>query len=123
MQDFRELRVWQRGRGLTADIYRATALFPPDEQFGLTSQMRRAAVSIIANIAEGCGRAGASDFARFLQMAAGSASELASHLIIARDLDYLDANRQAPLIEETAEIQRMLTVLIRRVRATGEKGP
>ncbi|MCK4342913.1 MAG: four helix bundle protein [Phycisphaerae bacterium] len=116
MQDFRELRVWQRARGLTVQVYRATAPFPKDEMFGLTSQMRRAAVSIVANIAEGCGRDGSAEFARFLHMAAGSASELASHLILAGDLHYLMEKVQQPLLDEAAEIQRMLTVLIQRVK-------
>jgi four helix bundle protein len=79
MRDFRELKMWQKTHTLTLTVYRVTACFPNDERFGLSSQMRRAAVSIEANIAEGCGRAGHADFARFLEIGMGSASELECH--------------------------------------------
>ena len=121
MQDFRELRVWQRGRELTVEIYRTTAALPDDERYGLSSQMRRAAISIIANIAEGCGRDTAADFARFLQIAVGSASELASHLIIAGDLRLIASATQRELLEELSEIKRMLTVLTQRVRQSASE--
>ncbi|GIW03862.1 MAG: four helix bundle protein [Thermomicrobiales bacterium] len=86
---FKELKVWQKAHSLTLEAYRVTASFPREELFGLTSQVRRAASSIPANIAEGCGRGGG-DLARFCELAAGSASELEYHLILARDLGYLD---------------------------------
>lgn len=76
MQNFRDLKVWGKAHAATLLIYRATDGFPSTERYGLTSQMRRAAASIPANIAEGCGRASDADFARFLQIAFGSASEL-----------------------------------------------
>jgi four helix bundle protein len=76
MKDFRELKVWQKSHQLTLDIYKATAPFPKDEQYGITSQIRRAAASVAANIAEGCCRGTDADFARFLQIAISSASEL-----------------------------------------------
>ena len=75
MQDFRQLRVWQLAHELTLDVYRITKSFPKDEQYGLTSQLRRCSSSIAANIAEGCGRGSDSEFARFLQIAMGSACE------------------------------------------------
>jgi len=76
VKDFRKLKVWEKSHHLTLAVYKATALFPKDELYGLTSQIRRSGVSIAANIAEGCGRAGDAEFARFLQIAMGSASEL-----------------------------------------------
>ncbi len=88
-REFRELKVWQKAHRLTLEAYQASATFPREELFGLTSQVRRAASSIPANIAEGCGRGGG-DLVRFCELAAGSASELEYHLILAHDLGYLD---------------------------------
>ncbi len=84
MQDFRKLKVWSKAHVLTLDVYKASEAFPREEIYGLTSQLRRASVSIGANIAEGTCRKGDVDFARFLQMAAGSASEVEYHLLLAR---------------------------------------
>jgi four helix bundle protein len=84
MQDFRKLRVWQRAHELTLSLYRATATFPAAERFGLTSQIRRASSSIGANLAEGCGRIGDAEFARFCSIGMGSACELEYHLLLAR---------------------------------------
>src|SRR5687768_5009420 len=89
MQDFRKLLVWQKNRALVADIYRATATFPADERFGLTSQMRRSVIGIGASIAEGCGRGSRKDTSRFFQIAFGSSTELLHHLITALDLGFL----------------------------------
>jgi len=92
-----------------------TKAFPKDELFGLTSQARRAAVSVAANIAEGCCRSSAPDFARFLQMSMGSASELDYHLLLCRDLGYLKPLAHEPLAQGVSEIKRMLTSLIRKL--------
>jgi len=89
MRDFRELEVWQAAHALTLKLYRATGAFPRQEMYGLTAQMRRAAVSIEANIAEGAGKRTRPDFARLLQIAFSSASELECELIIAKDLGFL----------------------------------
>jgi four helix bundle protein len=89
MRDFRELQVWHKAHKLTLDVYQGTKAFPREELYGLTSQVRRAAVSIGANIAEGAGKNSRPELARFLQIAMGSASELEYHLILARDLRYL----------------------------------
>ncbi len=89
MQDFHNLQVWQRAHYLTLDIYKMSAGFPKEEVYGLTSQMRRAAVSIPVNFAEGCGRSSQLELQRFLQIAMGSASELEYHMLLARDLHYL----------------------------------
>ena len=89
MQDFKKMAVWQKSHALTLALYQATISFPRDEMYGLTSQLRRAGSSIPANIAEGCGRNGNAELARFLYIAMGSASELEYHLLLARDLGYL----------------------------------
>ena len=88
MKDFRNLEVWDKAHQLTLNVYRITKTFPGDEKFGLTSQIRRCAASVAANIAEGCGRTGNAEFHRFLQIAMGSASELEYHLLLSRDLEY-----------------------------------
>jgi four helix bundle protein len=84
MQDFRKLKVWEKSHNLTLEIYKSTESFPGSEIYGLTSQTRRSCSSIPANISEGCGRKSAAEFARFLQIAMGSASELEYHLLLAR---------------------------------------
>ena len=89
MGDFRKLEVWQQARALTKLAYQATKGFPAAERFGLTAQIRGAAVSIMANIAEGCGRNGKAEFIRFLSIASGSATELECHFIVANDQEYL----------------------------------
>jgi four helix bundle protein len=90
MRDFHNLKVWMQAHQLMLELYKETACFPQTEIYGLTSQLRRAGVSIAANIAEGCGRSSNLDFARFLEIAMGSASEVEYHLILARDLTFLD---------------------------------
>ena len=117
MKDFRDLKVWSKAHGLTLSIYRATAHFPVEERYGLQSQMRRASVSISANIAEGCGRHGDADFARFLQMALGSASEIEYLLLLSKDLDLLDAEPHRALTELATEVKRMLASFIKKLRA------
>lgn len=91
LKNFRDLEVWKHAHSLTLEAYRQTKTFPSDERFGLTSQIRRRAASIPANIAEGCGRRGDAEFHRFLQIAMGSASELEYHLLLAKDLEYFDS--------------------------------
>ena len=89
MKDFKDLRVWSKAHSLTIDVYKATRPFPKEELFGITSQMRRAASSIGANIAEGTGRKSDGELTRFLHIARGSAAELEYHLLLAHDLDLL----------------------------------
>lgn len=117
MKDFRGLKVWQKAHQLTLDIYKATVNFPAAEQFGLTSQMRRSAASIPANIAEGCGRDSDLDFARFLQIALGSSSELEYHIVLARDLGLLRPSDERRLSDQVIEVKRMLASLVRKLRA------
>jgi four helix bundle protein len=122
MKSFRDLQVWEKAHRLTLEVYKFTVKFPIDERFGLISQMRRCAASIPANIAEGCGRRGNGEFHKFLQIATGSASELAYHLLLAKDLGYLETGTYSKLETSTTEIQKMLAGLILKVDAERFKG-
>lgn len=102
---------------MTLDIYRVTKDFPREELYGLTTQIRRSCASIPANIAEGCGRGGDAEFARFLQIAMGSASELQYHLLLARDLGLLNDLDYERLSQETTEVKQMLTSFIKKLKA------
>lgn len=115
MQDFRRLVVSQRAHEAALEAYRVTGGFPASERFGLTSQVRRAAVSVAANIAEGCGRNSARDQAWFLHLAAGSAKELEYHALLARDLGLLPPETHERMHGLATETQRMLAALLRRV--------
>ena len=117
MKDFRSLKAWGKAHELTLRIYSVTKTFPRDEAFGLTSQLRRACASIPANIAEGCGRSGDAELARFLVIAAGSASEVEYHLLLAHDLSYLNHADYQQLDGEVNELKRMLTAFIQKLKA------
>jgi len=123
MKDFKELKVWQKAHDLTTSVYSATCAFPRDEIYGLTSQLRRAAVSISANIAEGCGRRSDGEFVRFLQIARGSASEVEYHLLLSRDLKFMDESEFQNLQRKLLEVQRMLTSLVSAIEHEGTKPP
>ena len=112
MQDFHDLKVWQRAHKLTLSIYEATRSFPKEELYGMTSQIRRAAVSIPANIAEGCARGGDAEFGRFLSFAQGSAGELDYHLLLARDLKFVKVSEYERISGELTEVRKMLTNFI-----------
>ena len=116
MKDFRDLLVWQKAHKLTLASYRATDTFPRREMFGLTSQIRRCSESIGANIAEGCGKRGNGEFFRFLNIAAGSASELEYHFLVARDLGFLGVPDYDKLNHDVIEVKRMLAALIHKVQ-------
>ena len=118
MQDFHQLKVWQKAHAVALAVYKATGAFPKDEMYGLTSQMRRAAVSIPSNIAEGCGRDSNSDFMRFLHIAFGSASELEYQWLLAHDLGFLAEPTYNELNVEITDCKRMLTALIRAVQTS-----
>jgi len=120
MQDFRNLKVWQKAHALTLAVYRGTRNFPAEEKFGITSQLRRSCASISANLAEGCARGGDVDFARFVNVAAASASETDYHLLLARDLQYLDESAYQALFEQISEVKRMLNSFERTLRGTSE---
>lgn len=117
MQSFKNLKVWEKAHGLTLDVYRTSQAFPREEMYGLTSQMRRSSSSIGANIAEGTCRKGDVEFGRFVQIAMGSASELEYHLLLARDLELLNASNYKRLLEEVTDVKRMLAGLLFKLRA------
>ena len=116
-KDFRQLKVWQKSHQLTLNLYQITASFPRAETYGLTAQIRRAAVSIPSNLAEGCGRSGDAELARFCNIARGSASELEYQLLLARDLKLIQSDDYELLLQQTIAIKRMLTVFVRKLRA------
>ena len=111
MNNFRELKVWKKAMKLVKEIYLSTNYFPKEEQFGLTNQIRRCAVSIPSNIAEGAGRGTNKDFSHFLDIAKGSSFELETQLIISTNLNYIDNKNFNLLSIELHEIQKMITGL------------
>jgi four helix bundle protein len=117
VKDFRDLTVWQKAHQLTLDVYRRTASFPRDELYGLTSQLRRSASSVAANLAEGCGRNGDAELARFCSIAMGSASELEYHLLLAKDLELINVKDHEDLALRATELKRMLTALLQNLNA------
>jgi four helix bundle protein len=117
MRNFRNLLVWQKGHELTLAVYGVSASFPTKEAYSLTSQIRRAAISIPANIAEGSGRGSHADFARFAQIAIGSASEVEYLLILARDLGYVESEAHREFEERVTELKRMLTAFLKKLRS------
>jgi four helix bundle protein len=123
VQDFRNLRVWQAAHSYALLVYRATEGFPRDERFGLTSQLRRAAVSVAGNIAEGCGRGSDPDARRHFQIALGSACEALSLTLLGRDLGLLSAEQFAALESGLAPARRMLVRLIERTRSPDGRRP
>jgi len=117
MKDFRQLKVWEKSHQLALAVYKATKDFPKEELYGLTSQIPRSSMSIPTNIAEGCGRNTDKEFARFLQIAMGSASETEYQLILARDLGFLSQDSYGALQNEVEEVKRMLASLLKTLRA------
>ena len=117
MKDFRDLNVWKKAHDFVLGAYKATRELPKEERYGLTSQIRRASVSIAANIAEGCGRSGDAEFGRFLGIAMGSASEVEYLLLLARDLGMLARDPHDPLNRDVVEVKRMLASLLRKLKA------
>ena len=115
MQSVRELKIWQKAMDLVEACYKLSATLPGDERFGLTSQIRRAATSIPANIAEGFGRWNTRELARFLAISSGSLRELETHLIITRRLGYVSEAKAEPLLRATDELAKMLFRMRERV--------
>ncbi len=115
MKTYRDLIVWQKGKKLAVDVYKQTKPFPREELYGLTSQMRRSAVSVPANIAEGYGRQSTKDYLRFLKIARGSLFELQTLIDISSELQLLSKDSYEILLENTFEIDRMLSSLIYKV--------
>ena len=117
MRNYRELKVWAKAHALALKLYEVTRAFPREELYGPTSQIRRAASSIGANLAEGCGKRTDAELARYVLIAMGSASELDYHLVLARDLQMLRPSEYASLEEQSSEVRRMLTSLLQKVKA------
>lgn len=116
IKSYQDLRVWRKGMDIAVEAYKLTATFPKDELFGLSSQIRRSATSIPANIAEGFGRGSSGSFAHFLGIAQGSLKELETHVILAHRVGLLSSELEASMLNQADEIGRMLGSLIRRVR-------
>jgi four helix bundle protein len=116
MQDFRKLTVWKKSHLLTMAVYKATSVFPKSEIYGLTSQIRRACISIPADIAEGCGRKSRAELGQFLQIVQGSTSELEYHLFLAKEICLFNAQEYENLDNQLNEVRRMLTAFIRKLK-------
>jgi four helix bundle protein len=117
MKDFRQLKVWEKAHQLALAVYKATKSFPKEELYSLTSQIRRSSMSIPTNIAEGCGRNTDAEFARFLQISMGSASETEYQLLLSHDLGFMDPEQYATLNHDVTEIKRMIASLLKTLRA------
>jgi four helix bundle protein len=115
MQRFTDLKVWQQAHALVLELYPLTSRFPSDERYGVTSQLRRAAVSVPSNIAEGSKRRSNAEYAHFLNIAESSAAETEYLLILSRDLGYLPAEAVEPFFANIAELARMLHALRSKV--------
>lgn len=115
MRNFRQLTVWQKAHQFTLAAYQASTCFPKEEIYGLTSQLRRAAISIPANIAEGYGRGGDGELGHFLRIASGSANEVEYHLLLAHDLGYLEEDLYQQLEHDVIELKRMLVGFINKL--------
>jgi four helix bundle protein len=122
VKTYRDLIVWQKSMAMVTEIYKVTQSFPRREDYGITSQIRRCAVSIPSNIAEGYGRHSRNEYIRFLQIALGSLFELQTQLEIAANLGYLKKEEFDVLYESTREVERMLSVLIKRLTEGSGKG-
>ena len=110
MRNYRDLQVWTKAHSLTLDLYKISRAFPREELYGSTAQLRRAAASIGANLAEGCGRRTSSELARFVRIAMVSASELDYHLLLSRDLDFIKEDDSKRTSRNLVEVRKMLRI-------------
>jgi len=117
MKDFREMQVWRKGHKLALEIYKLTAKFPKEENYGLSSQIRRAAVSIPTNVAEGCGRGSTKELKHFLRISMGSASEVEYQILLSYELRYMDRKTYDNLNSDIQEIKKMLSSYIVKIRS------
>jgi four helix bundle protein len=115
MKDFKTLNVWQKSHNLAIAVYKLTYSFPKEEIYGITSQLRRAIISIPTNLAEGCGRGSDKDFARFIQIAFGSASESEYLVILSKDLGLINQDTWENLMNDISEVKRMLAALLKSI--------
>ena len=115
MRNYRELQVWNKAHNLTLELYRVSRGFPREEIYGVTNQLRRAAASIGANLAEGCGRRTSTELARFVRISMGSASELDYHLLLSHDLGFMNGGDFARTANQLTEVRKMLTSFLSSV--------
>ncbi|MBS1624911.1 MAG: four helix bundle protein [Bacteroidetes bacterium] len=118
MHNYKELNIWKRAMKLAVDVYRVSSTFPSDERFGLTSQIRRAAVSIASNIAEGSGRNTDGEFIQFLGIANGSSFELTTQLMIAVELEIANSDSADKILKELDETQKMLYAFLNKLKTS-----
>lgn len=123
LRTFKDLKVWQKSYSLCMKVYTLARQLPRDERFQLSSQLRRAAVSVPSNVAEGYNRKTTNDYVRFLWMASGSLGELETQLLLTKDLGLCHENVVAPVIDATAEVERMLKALIRSLEEKQRSSP
>lgn len=116
IRNFKNLDIWKRSRILVKSLYLLTADLPAEEKFGLVSQIRRAAISVSTNIAEGCGRGTEKELSRFLDIANGSLCELENLIYLSQDLEFSEAEKSEPLITEITEIRKMIIGFQKRIR-------
>ena len=115
MRDYKKFLVWEKSHALTLAIYKVASLFPKEEIFGLTSQIKRSSSSIPTNIAEGCGRNSDKDFCRFLYIAFGSANELEYQILLSTDLKFIELENAQKLLLQIEEVKKMLNGLITKL--------
>lgn len=115
MRNYRDLQVWNKAHRLTLELYRMSRTFPREEMYGVTSQLRRAASSIGANLAEGCGRRTSAELARFVRIAMGSASELDYHLLLCHDLGFIKTEIFRRAEKDLIEVRKMMSSFLNRV--------
>ena len=123
IRTFKDLLVWQKALRLAVDLHRLTGSFPPEERYGLSAELRKTARSVAYNIAEGHKRGSTTEYLRFLGIAAGSAAELETQLLLARELGYLPDEKAKSLLALHAEIERMLDALARKLRSKIPSAP
>jgi len=116
IKSFEDLEVWRRSHIIVVQLYRITQNYPRDELYGITSQIRRAAISVPNNIAEGAGRYSTKDFIRFLIQARGSLNELSYLIMLSKDLNFINIDDQKPILKEINEIGKMLNAMINSLR-------
>jgi len=116
LQDYKKLSIWKKAHLLAVSVYQETSVFPRDELYGITSQIRRSCVSIPANIAEGCGREGNAELSHFLRISLGSANELEYHLLLSHELKFLTNDNYQNLDKQVNEIKGMLITLIQKLK-------
>ena len=120
IEGYKDLIAWQKAMDLVEAVYRASGRFPAEERFGLTAQIRRAAVSVPSNIAEGYSRPGRADYIRFLNIARGSANEIETQLLIAERLGFMEREKLTGIIDIVQEVQRILKGLVSSLRSSSK---